>query len=331
MTRRLLMAARGGSSLTLPPVDFGDWGTGQGDSGLVGTSLTKLGIVLARGTAGAWDDDLVESPAVWYDPYQEQYGMVYVGYGTGHPSGAIGLAWADDPEGPWTKDPANPILDGSGSGTDSAGCSGPFIWLKDGTYHLFYIGLTGAGYESGTKTLNHATSPDLYDWTRLGAIISPGTGWRHSAIWHPCVVKDGGTYYLFFNAQGGHEAIGYATSSDLDSWVVDDANSPVLDIGAGGTWDDGWIGDPSLYLVGGTWWMAYYGYDGFNARDGLAEATTFPTDWDKYVGNPVLSPSESYDSTHAHKPYIFQTDSGMWHYYTAVAAEREIAVARVTA
>ena len=125
-----------------------------------------------------------------------------------------------------------------------------------------------------------------------------------------------------------------ATSSDLATWTVDDANSPVLDVGAVGTWDDSWIGDPSLYPVGGTWWMAYYGFDGSHARDGLATASSFPTDWTKYGGNPVLDigAGGSFDATHAHKPYIFQTDAGMWHYYTAEGpAQREIAVAEATA
>lgn len=302
-------------------------GVGQGNSGLAGTALTKLGVILGLGTAGAWDDDKVESPAVWWDPLQAKYGMVYTGYGTGHGSGAIGLAWADDPAGSWTK--AGKILDGSGSGADSNGCTGPFIWRKAGVYHLFYIGLTADGYEAGTKSLCRATSTNLTTWTRHGAIITPsGSGWRSSAIWHPCVVKDGGTYYLFFNAEGAAEAIGYATSPDLETWTVDDVNSPVVPPTGG----DSRTGDPSLYLVDGTWWMAYYTLqDG--ASDSLASASSFPTTWVKYdSGNPVLEPSESYDEIYAHKPYVLQTDDAMYHFYTAVGSGgRVIAVAVATA
>ena len=42
----------------------------------------KQGIVLAKGSTGAWDADLVESPCVFIDPKSGQLAMVYAGYGT---------------------------------------------------------------------------------------------------------------------------------------------------------------------------------------------------------------------------------------------------------
>ena len=114
--------------------------------------------------------------------------------------------------------------------------TGPFVWHEDGRYYLYYIGVTEGGYEGGRKTINLATSTDLYRWERHAGnpVVAPaGDGWRRDAAWRPYVVADGGTYYLFFNASGvvdGHEEeyIGHATSTDLMQWTVDDANAPLL-------------------------------------------------------------------------------------------------------
>ncbi|MFH0992608.1 MAG: hypothetical protein V1799_21635 [bacterium] len=318
-----------------------------------GSKLVKYGIVLPVGRYGEWDSGMVESPVVWYDSARKMYGMVYTGYGgtdstkrgykyvTGP---KIGLAWSGDLLH-WKKDSRSPIFSGSNlPGTsDASGASGPFIWLEQGTYHLFYFGVTGSGYEKGVKTMNLATSIDLYSWKRYeeNPIISPsGQGWRRDAIWHPNVVKDKEMYYLFFNASGvanglTEEFIGYAKSKDLYHWIVDDEHSPIL-VGSArlGAWDaTGRAGDPSVYNIGNVWYMAWYSWDRTNSADGLAWTTEqeFPLSWRVYERNPVLRIGEpgSYDALHAGKPFIFRAGNVHYHFYTAVALDetRQIAVA----
>jgi predicted GH43/DUF377 family glycosyl hydrolase len=318
-----------------------------------GSQLVKCGIVLPVGSSGEWDSGMVESPAVWYDAKHSKYGMVYTGYGSTNPAKRgyahvtqpqIGLAWSHDLLH-WKKDSRNPIFTGSGvhGSSDAEGAAGPFIWFENGTYSLFYIGVTARGYEKGTKTMNLATSTDLYTWKRYerNPIISPArNGWRRDAIWHPNVVKNGNLYYLFFNASGvvdglEEESIGYATSRDLFHWDVDDVNSPLL-VGSARprAWDaSGRAGDPSVYKVGNIWYMAWYSWDNKNSADGLAWTTEeqFPLGWRIYERNPVLQIGEprSYDALHAGKPFIFRTNDVHYHFYTAVALDetRQIAVA----
>ena len=65
-----------------------------------GATLTKCGVVLPVGAAEAWDGGMVESPAVWFDPARDKWGMVYTGYDLRFPElyrqlvdkGAIALA-----------------------------------------------------------------------------------------------------------------------------------------------------------------------------------------------------------------------------------------------
>lgn len=318
-----------------------------------GSKLVKYGIVLPVGVTGEWDAGMVESPSLWYDTNRKMYGMVYTGYGSTDSTRRgykfvtkphIGLAWSDDLLH-WKKDTHNPMFSGSGieGSPDAEGATGPFIWFENGTYYLFYFGTTAKGYEKGTKSLNVSLSTDLRSWKRSGTnpIIAPsGNGWRKDAIWHPCVVKEKGTYYLFFNASGvvnglNEEFLGYATSRDLLHWEVDDVHSPLI-VGSGkpGTWDaSGRAGDPSLYKVGNLWYMAYYSWDKKNSADGLAWTTEeqFPLGWHIYERNPVLRIGEpgSYDALHAGKPCIFIANDIHYHFYTAVALDekRQIAVA----
>lgn len=316
--------------------------TGEVVEEFPGAQLSKVGAVLTLGEKGSFDDGMVESPVVWWDENVNRYGMVYTAYQRidttikGYKSVAkpqVGLAWSDDLIN-WEKDPRNPIYGPSNDpdSPDSHGTPGPYVWFENGTYYLYYFGTTDTGYEKGIKTMNMATSTDLVNWVRYenNPIISPeGDGWRYDSIWHPNIVKVDGVYYMFFNTgglyDGTHEEfIGYATSTDLFNWDVDDENSPIL-VGSrvDGTWDSsGRAGDPSLYKVGNKWYMAWYSWDKTNAQDGLAWTTEeeFPLNWRVYENNPVLKlgqPGE-FDAQHAHKPFIYRTENRHFHYYTAV-------------
>lgn len=324
----------------------------------LGARLLKAGIVLHQGAPEAWDGGMVETPTTWYDSTKGEYGMVYTGYGLVDPqkrnrgysavsNAQIGLAWSRDMIH-WTKDPGNPMFGPSRvKGTpDAAGTEAPFMWYENGTYYLFYIGMTKGGFEGGQKTIDLAVSTDLKHWKRYkdNPIVSAnGDGWRTYAVWKPNIVKANGTYYLFFNATGvvdkkTEERVGYATSKDLFHWTVNDRNSPVL--GGNGkpdTWDSsGRAADPFVYKIGNTWYMAYYSWDGEHAQDGLAMTTTgdFPLGWKPYAGNPVLKTGSpgSYDGQHAHEPSIYIVKNQYYHFYTAVdtAGNRNIGLALAT-
>jgi hypothetical protein len=81
--------------------------------------------------------------------------------------------------------------------------------------------------------------------------------------------------------------IGAATKTGTDPWAKD-ASNPVLDVGAGGTWDDTHVKDPQL-IHDGSGYVAYYsGNDGSNFRVGRATASALTGPWTKDAGNPVL-------------------------------------------
>lgn len=306
----------------------------QGRSDNLGANLTKLGLVLTKGAAGAFDAQMVESPSILRDPKSGRYVMTYTGYDATS-RGRAGYAYSDDLK-TWTK--AGVLLANSGTAgaPDENGVTGPVLYWDNAAerYVLYYIGLTALGYEAGTKTICYATATSLAGpWTRQGSVIGPsGTGWRQKAVWHVSIVERSGTWYCFFNATGGDdkERIGYATAPALTGpWTVQDATSPVVDVGTG--WESSFVGDPSVRRVGDLWVMDYYGYNGTSAADGIAVTSDhdFPLGWTRHSGNPILEPSETYDAKYAHKPFVFVDGGRVFHYYTAVAADdsRVIALA----
>lgn len=328
---RLLAVSGGGSGFAVRTITVAD---------VMGAVPVKQGAVLDHGSSGAFDAYLVESPVVWWDPTAGKWGMVYTGYDAGPTRSRVGLAWSDDLV-TWTKDGASPIFSHSGSGFDANGITAPYIRLEGGTYYLFYCGLTATGYEGGTPSLGVATASSIYGpWTRHGQIIAPsGSGWRSQAIYHPSIVKSGATYYLFFNSKGPttSEQIGYAMSSDLLTWTVDDVNSPLLSPTSG--FESFVIGDPSVIECSDGWAMAYYGATASYANPSDAWASTdfgsFPLGWTRYGSNPVLTPTPAtFDSGGAGKPFILISNGVLYHFYTgdttSLSSNRKIGLATST-
>ncbi len=340
---------QGGSSLTVNQF--------SNDDIPLGFHLTKTGVILSPGGTG-WKQARVEGGNVFFDPRIGKYVMTFTGYaGTISSTGAgsIGVAYSNDLS-TWTEGGSNPIFQASGSDSCAlGGVTGAYVWYEHQTYYLFYIGLSTAGYETGNKAICLATSSDFATWTRAGTQIAPssaGTGWRAAAVWHPNVVKRNGVYYLFFNATNasGTEQIGYATAPAITGpWTVDDTNSPILAPTAS-AWDQARVGDPYVYRLGDTWYMAYYGLSSNTGgpgvgADGIAYTSDaqFPLGWSKYTGNPVLAPgsSGSYDYWAAARPdgiwitgsryyHFYATDDGSGHIQIAQAVDDTRAGPRVT-
>jgi hypothetical protein len=85
----------------------------------------------------------------------------------------------------------------------------------------------------------------------------------------------------------GPYAIG-AASFDGSVWTVY-ASNPVLEKGAGGTWDDDHVKDPWLLWDGSQFVCYYAGFDGTKYQVGRATAISHEGPWTKDAGNPVLT------------------------------------------
>ena len=82
-------------------------------------------------------------------------------------------------------------------------------------------------------------------------------------------------------------AIGAATATD-GVWTRYGLN-PVIQVGAGGTWDDATVKDPCIIWDGSQFVVYYAGYDGTKYQIGRATASVYSGPYTKAGGNPVLT------------------------------------------
>ena len=205
-----------------------------------------------------------------------------------------------------------------------------------GVYHAY----PDAGLEQGPAVIGLAWSADLFHWTLDAPCLRPqdGAAWERGGLYKPCLVEDGGTYYLLYNAkdaapQSWREQTGVATSTDLKTWKRY-AGNPTIRNGPAGSPDERFASDPCVLRDGSQWALFYYGLDAKGAaRDLLA---TSPDLFHANKSPQVLidvGPAGSVDDRYAHKPSVISHQGDLYHFYCAVSVKsgqeiRGISVAR---
>ncbi|UCG59342.1 MAG: hypothetical protein JSU70_07490 [Phycisphaerales bacterium] len=206
----------------------------------------------------------------------------------------------------------------------------------EGKYWLSYIGGALEGYETDPLAMGIAWTLDPtkpVEWNRLEKPVlsrdQPDvrefealTQYKSNIIYD----KEGTLGYpfvMFYNGKKNHgyERIGMAVSNDMKRWVRYGAE-PVIDNGKGIS------GDPQITHIGEVWVMFYFGagwkpkaFDTFACSYDLAH-------WTKWDGPDLVEPSEAWDQTYAHKPWVLKHNGIVYHFYCAVGDQgRVIALA----
>ena len=232
----------------------------------------------------------------------------------------------------WQADGGIALYDTTWGGTHELG-------RHDGKYWLSYIGGALQGYEPDPLAIGLAWtlepgSPEA--WTRwsgnpiLSTFQPDVRPFEKVTLYKSAIIHDrdqslGWPYVMFYNGkmkQGNHEAIGMAVSADMVNWtrfgedcVVDNApGKPAIS------------GDPQITRIGDVWVMFYFG---FRWRAGTTAFDTFAcsrdlVQWTKWEGEPLVQPSEPFDKTFAHKPWVMKHDGVVYHYYCAVGTEGRV-------
>lgn len=205
-----------------------------------------------------------------------------------------------------------------------------------GRYWLSYIGGALKGYETDPLAIGIAWTPDPagpVEWNRLSKPVlsrdQPDvrefealTQYKSNII-HDNDRSLGYPFVMFYNGKkkNGYERIGMAVSNDMKEWLRYGAD-PVIDNGRGIS------GDPQIARMADVWVMFYFGcgwkpkaFDTFACSYDLVH-------WTKWQGPHLVEPSEPWDQTYAHKPWIIKHDGVVYHFYCAVGDQgRVIAVA----
>lgn len=300
----------------------------------------KQGIVLPQE-----EGDMVDSPGifrrdgVWYMVYLRMFkGTGYVARlaksdnlldweSLGTPMTFRQTGWDA-----WQSSPTAILIDPTWGGDAT-------IESYEGKYWFTYIGGAGKGYEPdplkiGLAWTDDPTSPK--PWNRLPEpIMTPQDAdvrpFEKTTLYKTNVLWDhekrlGAPFVCYYNGKNiengqSVERIGMAVSDDLRHWRRY-GEGPVIDNGSGIS------GDPQVVKIGDLWVMFYFGafwkpkaFDTFAVSKDLVH-------WRKWDGPHLVEPSESWDQTFAHKPWLVKHEGVVYHFYCAVGDQgRSIALA----
>jgi len=247
------------------------------------------------------------------------------------PLGKI-LSFQKDGWDHWQADGGISLVDHNWAGTHA-------LQTHDNKYWLSYIGGALQGYEPdplaiGIAWTNDATDPK--EWTRAqnNPVLAPWDAdvrpFEKKTLYKSNIIRDesksiGSEFVMFYNGKQegpGTERIGMALSDDMLHWKRF-GQSPVIDNGPRGI-----SGDPQIVRLNNIWVMFYFGhvwqpkaFDTFAASHDLIH-------WTKWTGPHLIEPTEPYDQTFAHKPWLLEWDGIVYHFYCAVGDKgRTIALA----
>jgi predicted GH43/DUF377 family glycosyl hydrolase len=208
----------------------------------------------------------------------------------------------------------------------------------DDKYWLSYLAGALEGYETDPLAIGIAwtkTPAKPLEWNRIkeNPVLHPhdtdAREFEKKTLYKSNIIYDkertlGHPFVMFYNAkqQGKHiERIGMAVSDDMIHWKRF-GDKPVIDNLKGIS------GDPQITRIGNVWVMFYFGahwqpkaFDTFACSYDLVN-------WTKWTGPNIMQPSEPWDTTYAHKPWMIYYNDTVYHFYCAVGDQgRVIALA----
>jgi predicted GH43/DUF377 family glycosyl hydrolase len=152
------------------------------------------------------------------------------------PYSVIGRATADSPAGPWKADPA-PVLVPDPDGWDRYAIQRPCVLKTEDGYAMYYQAFSDKWL---APTVALATSSDGRNWVKHETPVFQGsdvTWGKHISVHYPYVVRNDGSWLLFFKGSGDRfpESIGMAVSQDGIHWQLAQ-NQPVFQAGQYPNW-----------------------------------------------------------------------------------------------
>lgn len=229
------------------------------------------GPLLNVGRRGAFDDCGVLP--TWAIPQDKGLLVYYVGWNravTTPFQNALGAAFSDAEGRNWQRVSEGPLI--ARSRRDPffvASCAvSPF---KSG-WRMWYLSCREWFERDGALLhryhIRQMDSPDALDWRGDSRPAIDFQDPDEYAISRPSVLFEGGRWHMWYSTRGARNRIGYAHSSDGETWVRRDDIAGIAAADSG--WDSEMICYPHVFRLGGALFMAYNG-NGYGASGvGLA-------------------------------------------------------------
>lgn len=187
-------------------------------------------------------------------------------------------------------------------------------------YEMWFNSHSPPGYGA----ILHATSADGIIWSNEAVALTATPGaWDDIHVYNAAVIKDGGTYKMWYTGYGGQSnQIGYATSTDGVNWAKDSGN-PVVTLGS---WDSQVVrvGSVIYDVVEEVYKMWYSGGSGWfhPLQVGYASSPDGIT-WTKHP-SPVFVYGSTVEWVHNHVSVI-AIETGYEMYFSSSAGDIRLA------
>jgi len=202
-----------------------------------GLTWAEQGPAITRGQAGAYDDRSVFTTEIFAHEgkYYQTYQTVKSPY-TVRVKNEVGIAWADNPRGPWHKSPA-PILSPANNGVwkgtadnrfeverkgdfDSHKVHDPCLLFHDGKFHLYYKGeQMGEEITFGGRQIRHGV-----------AVADDPLGPYVKSPWNP--ISNSGHEICVWNYRGGVASLITTDGPEKNTlqWASDGVNFEIKSV-----------------------------------------------------------------------------------------------------
>jgi len=192
---------------------------------------------------------------------------------------------------------------------------------KDGKFYMWYTGQN----ETLNSRIFFAESTDGYNWKRYGKlpVLEPEPDkyiWDKDSVMNPCVLwnEEKGFFEMWYSAGENYEpdVIAYAQSYDGIKWIKH--SCPVFTPDNRNYYEQAKIGGCQIIKQDGWYCIFYIGYENVDtARICTARSRDGISGWQKYSGNPIVSPSQcGWDASAVYKPAVIYMDkTDKWHLY----------------
>ena len=153
-----------------------------------------------------------------------------------------------------------------------------------------------------------------------GSLGIPFLSWDSLWIYHPCVLRKDGQYYMFYSGRTGfsikHE-IGLATSVNLVTWDRSPTN-PVLRVGSTREWDGGLVAHGYVIEKDDKYYMFYDGSPRNLWREEIGIAISGDLEkWEKHPKNPLfrINPTNKWEKAHVSRSSIIREGNTYYLFY----------------
>ena len=217
------------------------------------------------------------------------------------------------------------VIDTTSGSWDSMDVLNPSVLLYNGQFYNYYSGWDGEVWRTGL-----AVSEDGLEWLKQPDYL---LDIREDQWDNTYIAANGSAVQLndqvFYFYQGtdkanGRAQIGLAVSSDGFSFQ-ERTDSPVLSLGAEGSWDSQGVADPYVISFGGKLYMYYLGMDQLSVQRIGVAVSDDGYNWVKYKNNPIMDVgvAGSFDENGLGEPSVIYKAPYFYMLYTGRSATEQ--------